>query len=179
MAEETTAGAAPAAEGLGMQLAVFVVGGQEYAVDIMQIMEIIRPQKVTRIPKSPAFVEGVINLRGKVVPVMDMRGRFGVEGRGEDLKRAKVIIMAVGDRLVGAVVDEVSEVIHLPVSEVEDTPDTVKGMDSEFIKGVGKAGERLILVLDVEKLLTRQEMLQLAQVEDQAADEAAAGGGPC
>jgi purine-binding chemotaxis protein CheW len=156
-------------KGVEERFAVFKVGGGEYAVDIMRITEIIRPQKVTRIPKAPAFVEGVINLRGAVAPVIDMRGRFGIEGPCEDRKKARVIMINAGGRLLGAAVDEVSEVISLKGADIEKTPDAVRGIGSEFLHGVGKAGERLIVILDIEKLLTSQDLIQLDRAREEHA----------
>jgi purine-binding chemotaxis protein CheW len=153
------------------RFAVFKVGGGEYAVDIMRIMEIIRPQKVTRIPKAPAFVEGVINLRGKVAPVIDMRGRFGIEESYRNPKKARVIIINAGGRVLGAAVDEVSEVISLKSEDIEKTPDEVRGIGSEFLHGVGKAGDRLIVILDIEKLLTSQEIIELDRAQQEHARE--------
>jgi len=151
-----------------MQLAVFKVGGEEYAVDIMRIMEIIRPQKVTRIPRAPGFVEGVINLRGKVVPVVDLRKRFDIGAEREETKKVRIVIVRMGGRVLGLVVDEVSEVIYMKTDQVEETPDTVKGRDVEYLKGVGKVGERLIVILDIDKVLSGEEMRQLKAAEDLA-----------
>jgi purine-binding chemotaxis protein CheW len=150
-----------------VQLAVFKVGGEEFAVDIMEIMEIIRPQKITKVPKAPAFVEGIINLRGKIVPVLEMRGRFGGEASG-DPKHARIIIVKVEESLFGIVVDEVSEVMYLSRDLIDSTPDAVKGVDVEYLKNVGKVGDRLILILDTGKLLTKEEIRELRDVEGQA-----------
>jgi len=164
------------AEAEEMQLAVFAVGGEEYAIDIMQIMEIIRPQKVTRIPRSPEFVEGVINLRGKVVPVVDLRKRFGIDPDRADQKKVRVVIVRMAGRVIGVVVDEVSEVIYMRRDRIEATPESVKGIDAEYLKGVGKLGDRLIVVLDMDKVLTTDEMVRLKAAEDSAREAAAEGG---
>ena len=149
-----------------VQLAVFKVGGGEFAVDIMEIMEIIRPQKITKVPKSPAFVEGIINLRGRIVPVLEMRGRFGSAASGNP-KHARIIIVKAEDSLFGVVVDEVSEVMYLSRDLIDRTPDVVKGADAEYIKNVGKVGDRLILILDTGKLLTKEEIMELRDVGGQ------------
>ncbi|MBI5189440.1 MAG: purine-binding chemotaxis protein CheW [Nitrospirae bacterium] len=155
-----------------MQLAVFKVGGEEYSMDIMKIMEIIRPQKVTKIPRAPRFVEGVMNLRGKVVPIVDLRKRFGVDSEGGDPKKVRVIIVRLEGRVLGMVVDEVYEVIYLNSDNVEATPDTVKGTDTEYFTGVGKVGDRLIVILDVDRLLTGDELKGLVAAEELAKRDA-------
>jgi len=150
------------------QLAVFKVGGEEYAIDIMRIMEIIRPQKVTRIPRAPEFVEGVINLRGKVVPIIDLRARFGADPDKADPKKVRVVIVKMAGRMVGVVVDEVSEVVYMSSDQVEATPDAVKGYDTEYLKGVGKIGDRMLILLDMEKVLTSDEVARLKAAESMA-----------
>jgi purine-binding chemotaxis protein CheW len=157
------------------QLAVFTVGHEEYAIDIMQIMEIIRPQKVTRIPNAPKVVEGVMNLRGKVVPIIDLRKKFGADPDAAEQKKVRVIILRIADKVLGAVVDEVAEVIYMKLDQIEVAPDAVKGIDSEYLKGVGKVGDRLIIVLDVDKLLSTDEIRQLGNVEVMARDQASNG----
>jgi len=158
-----------------LQLAVFTVGMEEYAIDIMQIMEIIRPQKVTRIPNAPKVVEGVINLRGRVVPIVDLRKKFGADPDKADPKKVRIVILRITDKVLGAVVDEVAEVIYLKHDQIESTPDAVKGLDSEYLKGVGKVGDRLIVVLDVDRLLSTEEIRQLGAVEAMARRQNAAG----
>ncbi|MGA2193315.1 MAG: chemotaxis protein CheW [Nitrospirota bacterium] len=149
-----------------IQLAVFKLGGGEFALDIMNIMEIIRPQKVTKVPNTPQFVDGIITLRGTVVPVIDMRRRFKLEAPEGEARKAKVLVVKVGERLIGAMVDEVTEVIYLGKEDIADPPETVKGIGSEFLSGVGKVGGRLVIILDMEKLLTSRETLQLESIED-------------
>ena len=140
------------------QLAVFRVAGAEYAIDIMRITEIIRPQKVTKVPRSPKVVEGIINLRGKVIPVVDMRRRFGLGHEEGEARKARVIIVSIAGRLVGVSVDEVEDVIYLGPDQIEEAPDTVRGAGSEYISGVGKHGDSLIIILDTAKLLTAEEI---------------------
>jgi purine-binding chemotaxis protein CheW len=144
-----------------LQLALFRVGDGEFAADIMGITEIIRPQKVTRIPRSPAFVEGVINLRGRVVPIVGMRERFGLEKASGEGRKARVIIVRTDGRLIGALVDEVMGVVRMAVDQVEETPETAQGACAQFVKGVAKDGERLVVVLDMQRLLTSRELKEL------------------
>lgn len=144
-----------------VQLAVFRAGHGEYGVDIMKIMEIIRPQKLTRVPKAPEFIEGIINLRGSVVPIIDVRKRLGVGSASDGGSKDKVLILLVDGKMLGAVVDEVKEIMYMDLGEIEEAPEAVKGPEAQFLQGVGKAGERLIMVLDPEKLLNRREMAEL------------------
>jgi purine-binding chemotaxis protein CheW len=160
-----------------MQLAVFPVGGSEYAVDIMRITEIIRPLKVTVIPRAPSFVEGVINLRGRIVPVVDMRKRFGLAEGVPFGRKARVVIVRAAGRLIGALVDEVREVLSVPVDQVEETPEAARGIDAQFVRGVAKQGERLIVVLDIEKLLTSEEIKELNDAGDLEAEVPEGGEG--
>ncbi len=144
-----------------VQLAVFSAGAGEYAVDIMRITEIIRPQKLTFVPKAPDFIEGVINLRGGVVPVIDIRKRLGITHGSDAGSRSKVLILLIGGRKVGAVVDDVKEILYMDMGSIEDAPEIVKGPEAQFLQGIGKAGERLIMVLDPEKLLNPGELAEL------------------
>lgn len=151
-----------------IQLAIFKVGGEEYAIDIMRIMEIIRQQKVTRIPNAPKIVEGVINLRGKVVPILDLRKRFGSDPQAGDPKKVRAIILRMSGRMVGVLVDEVAEVVYMRASQIETTPEAVRGVDTEYLKGVGKMGDRLVVVLDIDRLLTGDELKDVKKAAEMA-----------
>jgi len=154
-----------------VQLAVFRAGTGEYGVDIMKIMEIIRPQKLTPVPKAPEFIEGIINLRGSVVPIIDVRKRLGVSSASDGGSRDKVLILLVDGKMLGAVVDEVKEIIYMDLGEIEEAPEVVKGPEAQFLQGVGKAGERLIMVLDPEKLLNRRELAELDSTREEPGPE--------
>lgn len=132
-----------------VQLVVCRLAGGDYGVPIEQVKEINRYVEVTRIPKAPASVLGVINLRGQVIPVVSLRERFGFPP--EQIDAATRII--VSDVRVGFVVDGVTEVLRLDSGTIVPPPETTKGMDSVFIKGIAKLGERLIIVLDLEKII--------------------------
>ncbi|MGC2423688.1 MAG: chemotaxis protein CheW [Nitrospirota bacterium] len=156
-----------------VQLAVFRAGQGEYGVDIMKIMEIIRPQKLTSVPKAPEFIEGIINLRGNVVPVIDVRKRLGVNSAPVGgSSRDKVLILLVDGKMLGAVVDGVKEIMYMDLGEIEETPEAVKGPEAQFLQGVGKAGDRLIMVLDPEKLLNRRELTELDSAREEPGPEA-------
>ncbi len=139
-----------------LQLVTFRLGSEEFSMDILKVQEIIRPMELTRVPRAPAFVDGVINLRGRVIPVMDLRRRFSMEPT-EDTSEARIIVVELGGRTVGFKVDAVSEVLRLPVDMVEPPPSIVSGAEIDYIRGVGKLDDRLIMLLDVEKLLTDGE----------------------
>jgi len=143
-----------------LQLVSFKLGDEEFGVDIMQVQEIIRMQDITAVPNAPEFVEGVINLRGRVIPIVDLRKRFGLEEKSHD-KATRIIVVKVDDLTVGLIVDEVSEVLRIPVDTVEPPPPIVAGVESEYIKGVGKLEDRLLILLDLSKTLSKEEKASL------------------
>lgn len=138
-----------------LQVVSFHVGEEEFGLDIVRVQEIIRMQPLTRVPNSPDFVEGVINLRGKVIPVLSLRKRFGLEGRAAD-KETRIVIVEIGGTVLGLVVDRVSEVMRLARDMVEAPPALHKS-EREFVLGVARAGERLLIVVDVQRLVSGEE----------------------
>ena len=147
-----------------LQLVTFRIGEEEFGVDILRVQEIIRIMEITRVPKAPDFVEGVINLRGKVIPIIDLRKRFGLEVKEHD-KHTRIIVIEMNNMIVGFVVDAVSEVLRIPADTVEPPPPAVMGgIDSEYISGVGKLEDRLLILLDLDKLLSQEEQAELGQV---------------
>lgn len=143
-----------------IQLACFRVGSELYALDIMKIKEIIRPQKLTPVPKAPAFIEGVINLRGAVIPVADMRKRFDQEAGGETRKN-RIVICSLAGRIIGLLVDEVTEVKRYGRHEIAPAPQFIKGAQADYFLGVARRGEELIMLIDLEKILSSEEKLDL------------------
>ncbi|MBE9536484.1 MAG: protein phosphatase CheZ [Proteobacteria bacterium] len=139
------------------QLVSFRLGEEEFAVDILKIQEIIRMMEITCIPKSPDFVEGVINLRGNVVPIIDLRKRFALPSENIG-KNTRIIVMDVGGRIVGFIVDAVSEVLRLPASSIEPAPSMIGGIDSDYISGVGKLENRLLILLNVCRVFDADEI---------------------
>ncbi|MHB8126770.1 MAG: chemotaxis protein CheW [Desulfitobacteriaceae bacterium] len=134
------------------QLVTFGLGSEEFGVDIMRVQEIIRIPPITRVPKAPNYVEGVINLRGNVIPVVSLRTRFEMEKVSEtDLSR--IIVLEVHKKVFGIRVDAVTEVMRLDDSAIEPPPPVALGMDAQFIRGVGKIGERLLILLDLNHLM--------------------------
>ena len=138
------------------QLVVFQLGAELYGVEIARVHEIIRLQTVTRVPRAPSFVEGVINLRGKVIPVVDLRRRFGLP-TAEHTRATRIVVVEIGDQVVGIIVDSVSEVLRINSSTVEPPSPVVAGIDSEYLHGIAKLPERLVILLDVDRVLARDE----------------------
>lgn len=135
-----------------MQLVTFRIGDEEFGVDILAVQEIIRMLQITMVPRAPFFIEGVINLRGKVIPVINMRTRFN-KPSVEHNADTRIVVMELGQKIVGFLVDAVSEVLRIPTNTVEAAPPVVAGIGSEYIKGVGKLDDRLLILLDLEHLL--------------------------
>lgn len=158
--ELTLAGAGSDEE---LQVVTFHLGKEEFAVPILQIQEINRLVEITKVPKSPEFVEGVINLRGKVIPIIDLRKRFGLS-LAELSRYSRVVVVNMDGRMVGLIVDSVSEVLRLSQGSVEPPPPVVAGIDSEYIRGLGKLEGRLLILLDLSKILTRDESRALLGV---------------
>ena len=136
------------------QLVVFDLASEVYGVDIGTVREIIRMQEITRMPRTPAYVEGVINLRGKVTPVVDLRSRFGLDGGDDDESFAKrIVVVDTGERSMGFVVDAVSEVLRVPAGSIEPPSSAVMSEDSDYLVGIVKLPDRLISLLDLERVL--------------------------
>ena len=146
-----------------IQLVTFSIGEEEFGVNILQVQEIIRTMDITKVPRAPEFVEGVINLRGKVIPIVDMRSRFGLESKEHD-KYTRIIVIEIEMIIVGFVVDSVSEVLRIPANSVQPPPPVVAGMDSDYIDGVGKLDDRLLILLDLDSLLDNEEKEALSNV---------------
>ena len=153
-----------------IQVACFQVGNDTYAVDIMRIKEIIRPQKLTALPRAPAFVEGVANLRGMVIPVIDLRKRFEMPPPAEERNRC-LLIIALADCTIGLVVDEVTEVMSIQVSNIKPPPQVTRGVDVECLLGVCLARDSLIMLLDPDRLLTGRETAELGAMNEVATEE--------
>jgi purine-binding chemotaxis protein CheW len=134
----------------------FVIGKEDFGIDIRYVTEIIGIQGITEVPGVPAHVKGVINLRGKVIPVMDVRLRFGVDERPYD-DRTCIIVINIDEQPVGLIVDRVLEVLDIQKDEIEPTPMIQKGKSNRFIQGLGKVGDQVKILLCASKLLYDQE----------------------
>lgn len=143
-----------------LQLVTFNLGSEQYAVDILKVQEINRMTDITRVPNAPSYVEGVINLRGKVIPVMNIRSKFNLDTKETD-SMSRIMIVTVQGITMGLVVDSVSEVLRIPASIVDPAPPMASGIGSEYMMGIAKLEDRLIILLDLDKLLGKSEDVQL------------------
>ena len=150
--------------GKTLQVVSFALRSEEYGVDIAQVQEINRMVTVTHVPQAAQFMEGVINLRGRLIPIIDLRTRFGME-RAERTKNTRIVVTEIGSKRLGMVVDSVSEVLRIPVEQIEDAPDLVAGVDSEYIRGVGKLDDRLIILLDLGRVISADEKSELQKLD--------------
>lgn len=139
-----------------VQLVSFFLDEVVYGVDILKVHEILRPPAITRLPNTIPYVKGVINLRGNVLPVVDVRGRFALEEvSGTDLSR--VIVVEIDEKLVGLLVDDVHQVVRLPLSHIDPPSRLIEGISEEFIQGIGRLSDRLVILLRLENILFSEE----------------------
>lgn len=144
-----------------LHLVTFHVGPELFGVPISAVQEIVRVPVITRVPRAPSFVEGIINLRGRVIPVIDMRRRLDRLHVGADSsedRRRRILVVETGGRLFGIIVSEVSEVLKLAEESVEAAPPMVAGLSNQYIRGVGKLEDALLILMDIEKVLTAEEV---------------------
>jgi purine-binding chemotaxis protein CheW len=145
--------------GAGEELCQFVacrIGSEEFALDVLSVQEINRVAEITRVPKAPSHVEGVINLRGRIIPVLNLRRRFGLPDI-ERTARSRIVVVSVRQRLVGLAVDSVEEVLRIPRSAIEPPPAVGTAAGAEYTQGVGRVHDRLLIVLDLPRLLMPAE----------------------
>jgi len=142
------------------QYVTFTIADEIYGVEVLKVQEIIGMTLVTHVPNSPSFMKGVINLRGAVVPVVDMRLKFGIKEKDYD-SFTVVIIVEVRERLIGMIVDTVSDVAEIPLNTIQDTPHFTTSVDTDFIKGIGQLDSKLVIILDVDRILTAEEVRAL------------------
>ncbi len=135
-----------------MQLVVFDLASEYYGVDIGDVREIIRMQTVTRVPGAPPYVEGIINLRGQVIPVVDLRKRLELT-LGEQSNESRIVWVTINGQDVGVIVDAVTEVLRIPISSIEPPSSMVSSVDSDYLRGIAKMESRLIILLDLGKVL--------------------------
>ena len=146
-----------------LQLVTFHIGDEEFGVDILNIQGINRMVEVTKVPNAPDYVEGIINLRGKVIPIIDLRKRLGMSEKEYD-KNTRFIVVEMKDKVIGFIVDSVNEVLRINKSITEPPPPMVSGIDSDFITAVGKLEDRLLILLDIEKILSAREQEELDKI---------------
>lgn len=155
----------------GEQLVVLQLGGESYAVEIAAVNSIVTRQQITRVPHAPAFVEGVINLRGAIVPVVDLRRRFGLPG-AEPTIASRIVVAETRTGPLGLLVDAVTETISVPREAVEPPSSLLTSADSPYLRGVARIEDRLVVILDLERILPRVEAASLASAATQAGAEA-------
>lgn len=134
------------------QFVIFSLEGEEYGIEILRVKEIKEMIRITRVPKAPHYVRGVINLRGEVIPIVDLRKKFNLEKRNDN-DSTRIIIVAVDEITVGLVVDTSSEVIGILNKDIEEALETIGNFEQGYISGIGKVGSRLIILLNVDKIL--------------------------
>lgn len=168
MSEQAQVAAAKAETATGIEIAeeylTFTLGEEEYGVDILKVQEIRGYDAVTRLPDAPDFIKGVINLRGTIVPVVDLRIKFHLGQATYDAFTVMVILNVCG-RVIGMVVDGVSDVVRLAADEVRPSPDLGTAVDTRFLIGIGTAGQRMLLLLDIDRLLRSEEMGLIDEVQ--------------
>ncbi|MCX5876065.1 MAG: chemotaxis protein CheW [Deltaproteobacteria bacterium] len=145
----------------------FHLAKEDYGIEIRFVTEIIGIQRITEVPDMPEFLKGVINLRGKVIPVMDVRSRFHMEARDYD-ERTCIIVVNINNTSIGLVVDKVQEVVDIPESQVEAAPEKARGKRSRFLQGMGKVNDEVKILLNVEQLLYEEELEQLVGVVEES-----------
>ncbi|MCO6437423.1 MAG: purine-binding chemotaxis protein CheW [Phycisphaerae bacterium] len=145
---------------LGGKYLTFLLGGEEYGLEILKVREIIGIMDITKVPQTPSFVEGVINLRGKVIPVIDLRAKFGLERIAYN-EQTCIIVVDVG-ALMGIIVDTVSEVHDIVSSDIEPAPSFGSSIDTSFILGMGKVKDTVKILLDIDRVLTQEELVRIA-----------------
>jgi purine-binding chemotaxis protein CheW len=147
------------------QLVSFVVGQELFGVSILAVQEIIRMETITPIPNAPEFIEGVINLRGKVIPIVDLKKRLNITSEADTEKeRKRILVIEVAERIIGFIVDAVSQVMKIQAQGIEPPPDiVVAGVESEYIKGVSKLDDTLLILLDFDKIFLKQEVKEIKE----------------
>jgi len=146
-----------------MQLVSFVLGNELFGIEILHVQEIIRLLSITKVPNTPPFIEGVINLRGRVIPIIDLRVRLGIEISDHN-HSTRIVVVELDEKIVGFIVDEVNEVLRIPTTIIEPPPPMAEGIDSEYITAVAKLEERLLILMDLSKILSLQEKTELTEV---------------
>jgi len=146
-----------------LQLVSFKIGDEEFGIDILKVQEINKSLQITKVPNSPPFVEGVINLRGRVIPIICLRTRIGIP-KIELSNQTRIIVVEINGKTIGFIVDSVSEVLRIPKRITETPPELTMGIDTRFITSVAKLEDRLLILLDIDKLLTNETESELEKI---------------
>jgi purine-binding chemotaxis protein CheW len=150
----------------GREYLSFVLGESQYGIDILKVQEIRTYETPTRIANTPPFIKGVMNLRGNIVPIIDLRVKFGLPEQRLDTQTV-VIVLNVAKRTVGVVVDGVSDVVAVPASEIKPPPEFGGALDTRFLQGLATIGEQMLILIDIERMMTSREM----SIIDEAAEQ--------
>jgi purine-binding chemotaxis protein CheW len=145
-----------------IQLVSFKIGTEEFGVDILKVQEINKLVQITKVPNAPYFVEGVINLRGRIIPIVDLRTRLGLPRKDFD-KNTRIVVIDLHGKTIGFIVDAVNEVLRISNDIIEPPPTISKGVNADYITSVAKLEDRLLILLDLEKLLSEEEKEKLAE----------------
>lgn len=139
-----------------LQLVSFKIDDAEFGVDILMVQEINKMMALTVVPNTPEFIEGVVNLRGRIIPVINLRSRLGLNVKEYD-SETRIIVVDLVDKTIGFIVDAVKEVLRIPKSITEPPPEIIAGVDAEYITAIGKLEDRLLILLDLTKILSHEE----------------------
>ena len=142
------------------QYVIFKLNQEEYGVAISHVQEITEIKSITSVPNTPSFVEGIINLRGKIVPIVSIKKRFDLPLEGE-VSEQRIIIINLNEKQAGFIVDDASQVLTMDESQIEGPPELIAGVDRDYIIGIGKVDEKIIVLLDLEKILNEQEKKEI------------------
>lgn len=146
------------------QLIVFQLADEYYGVDIGAVNTIIRMQEITAVPRTPTFVEGVINLRGSIIPVIDLRKRFALP-ISEVTKASRIVVVESNGIMIGMVVDEVVETLKISIDSIEPPSPVISSVDAQYLRGIGKQGDRLVILLDLNLILSSKEATNISKIE--------------
>ena len=145
---------------------IFKLHNEEYGVNVLDVKEIAKPLKITKIPNSPDYIEGVFNLRGTLTPLINLRNKFGLDQKEIDVN-TRIVIAELDDQYVGVLVDEASEVVKIPFDEIQKTPDLATSkISDDFLQGVGKVADRLIILLRLDHIITKAELDKLNELKN-------------
>ncbi|MCX7679720.1 MAG: chemotaxis protein CheW [Spirochaetes bacterium] len=149
------------------QYVTFMIGNEYYGVEVLKVQEIIGMTQIVYVPNSADFMKGVINLRGTVVPVVDMRKRFRMPEREYDMFTV-IIIVEVKNRMIGMIVDSVSDVVEMEESEIQETPHFAVKIETDYIRGMGQVDDKLVIILDIDKILSASDLEKMNQDVEEA-----------
>jgi purine-binding chemotaxis protein CheW len=146
------------------QYVIFKLGSEEYGIYIMNVREITEFKETTKIPNAPSFIDGVINLRGSVIPVINLKKRFNLEET--DIKRnSRIIIVTMNEKQVGFIVDDASQVLTLKEEDIDNPPEIIAGVDRKYIVGIGKVDEKIIILLDLAEVFSKEEKREIEKMD--------------